>query len=59
MVIWRIPDAPPPSEHRYKYRLVYGVEGTRAVGFDGERGKGDHKPVDNTEPPMSLPTWIG
>lgn len=51
MVIWRVPEALPPSEHQYKYRLVYVVEGTRVVGFDNERGKGDHKHVDDTETP--------
>lgn len=27
MVVWRVPDPVPPSEHRFKYRLVYVVAG--------------------------------
>ena len=42
MVIWRVPAPVPPSGHGYKYRLVYVVEGRRVIGFDNERGKGDH-----------------
>jgi len=41
-VIWRVPWPVPPCTHRYKYRLVYIVDGRRVVGFDNERGKGDH-----------------
>ncbi len=33
----------PPSGHSYKYRLVYIVDGQRIIGFDNERGKGDHQ----------------
>lgn len=42
-VIWQVPEPVPPSEHHYKYRLVYVVAGERVVGYDNERGKGDHK----------------
>ena len=42
MAVWRVPAPVPPSRHCYKYRLVYLVEGQRAIGFDNERGKGDH-----------------
>jgi len=42
-VIWEVPEPVPPSEHRIKYRLVYIVAGVRVVGYDNERGKGDHK----------------
>jgi hypothetical protein len=40
--IWRVPDPVPPSAHRFKYSLYYGRGGRRLVGFDNERGKGDH-----------------
>lgn len=43
IAIWRVPESIRPSEHSYKYRLVYVVEGVRIVGYDNERGKGDHK----------------
>lgn len=48
-VIWQVPEPVPPSEHRYKYRLVYVVAGERVVGYDNERGKGDHRHYGDTE----------
>jgi len=51
IVIWHLPEPVPPSEHPYKYRLVYVVEGKRIVGYDNERGKGDHKHLGNREEP--------
>ncbi len=42
-VIWDVPQAVRPSTHRIKYRLVYVVDGVRVVGYDNERGKGDHR----------------
>lgn len=49
MVVWRVPQPVPPSVHPYKYRLVYIVEGIRVVGFDNERGKGDHCHLEGRE----------
>jgi hypothetical protein len=49
MVIWEVPDPVPPSEHRYKYRLVYLEAGRRVIGFDNERGKGDHRHDGDSE----------
>ena len=43
MVVWRVPAPVPPSRHRFKYRLVFVRAGGRIVGYDNERGKGDHK----------------
>lgn len=54
MVIWQVPTPVPPSEHPYKYRLVYIVEGKRVIGYDNERGKGDHKHVGDAELPYSF-----
>jgi hypothetical protein len=42
-VIWRVPEPVPPTHHGFKYRLVYIVDGRRVVGFDNERGRGDHR----------------
>lgn len=42
-VIWKVPEPVPPARHGYKYRLVYVVHGERVVGYDNERGKGDHR----------------
>ncbi|QTR47232.1 hypothetical protein J9253_04650 [Thiothrix litoralis] len=51
ILIWRVPKPVSPSEHPYKYRLVYIVEGKRVVGYDNERGKGDHKHIQGAELP--------
>lgn len=50
-VIWQVPQPVPPSEHPYKYRLVYIADGERVVGYDNERGKGDHKHLNGEEIP--------
>lgn len=49
MVVWRVPQPVPPSEHPFKYRLVFVRNGQRLVGYDNERGKGDHKHLDERE----------
>jgi hypothetical protein len=41
-VTWKVPQPVPPTTHGFKYRLVYARGGQRIVGFDNERGKGDH-----------------
>jgi hypothetical protein len=56
MVIWRVPNAVKGSRHAYKYRLFYGRPGERIVGFDNERGKGDHCHLDGKERPYSFTT---
>ena len=48
-VIWKVPAPVRPSEHRLKYRLVYLVNGKRIVGYDNERGKGDHRHLPGAE----------
>lgn len=54
MVVWRLPQPVPPSQHAIKYRLVYLRDGERAVGYDNERGKGDHKHIDGQEFPYTF-----
>jgi Family of unknown function (DUF6516) len=49
MVIWRVPEPVPPTTHGLKYRLFYGKDGERIVGYDNERGKGDHRHVKGRE----------
>ena len=49
MVIWKLPHSVVGSRHDYKYRLFYGYEGQRIVGYDNERGKGDHRHIDGRE----------
>ena len=54
IVIWKVPKPVPPTEHGYKYRAVYVVDGVRIVGFDNERGKGDHCHIDGKEIPYAF-----
>lgn len=53
MVLWRVPlPVPlpvPPSAHSLKYSLFYGGPGVREVGYDNERGKGDHRHFQGVE----------
>jgi hypothetical protein len=49
--VWLVPSPVPPSTHRYKYSLYYGYPGERVVGYDNERGKGDHKHLKGEELP--------
>jgi hypothetical protein len=49
MVLWRVPLPVSPSAHRLKYSLFYGRPGIRKVGYDNERGKGDHRHFRGTE----------
>ena len=41
--IWHVATPVLPSRHRYKYSLAYVVNGNRLIGYDNERGKGDHR----------------
>ena len=43
MVFWRVPLPVPPTAHGLKYSLYFGRPGVREVGYDNERGKGDHR----------------
>ncbi|MEI8394116.1 MAG: DUF6516 family protein [Rhodospirillaceae bacterium] len=49
--IWGLVESVPPCEHRLKYSLFYGYPGCRLVGYDNERGKGDHRHLGETETP--------
>ena len=49
LVVWRVPEPVPPSEHGFKYRAIYAINGARVVGFDNERGKGDHCHIRGVE----------
>lgn len=54
MVVWRVPEPVPPTTHGFKYRLVYIIDGRRVLGFDNERGKGDHRHLDGAECPYTF-----
>lgn len=53
MVIWEVPSPIKGSSHSYKYRLYWGRD-VRMVGYDNERGKGDHCHLDGEERPYKF-----
>ncbi len=52
MVVWEVPEPVPGCGHALKYRLAYVVDGTCALRFDNEAGKGDHVHKGNEERPV-------
>ena len=52
--IWLVPEPVPLATHRFKYSLVYVERGTRVIGFDNERGKGDHQHLYGAETPYDF-----
>ncbi|WP_244490087.1 DUF6516 family protein [Rhizobium sp. Root483D2] len=47
--VWRVPVSVPPTSHFLKYSLFYGRPGERMIGYDNERGKGDHRHYGDRE----------
>ncbi len=43
LVLWRVPEPLAGSNHDFKYRLAYVVNGECVLRFDNEAGKGDHR----------------
>jgi hypothetical protein len=56
MTMWRVPQPVPPTTHGLKHSLFYGRPGARLVGYDNERGKGDHRHFLDREGPYQ---WLG
>jgi hypothetical protein len=54
--IWLLPKANAERPHRLKYSLFYGRPGERIVGYDNERGKGDHRHYHGVEEPYLFST---
>lgn len=48
-VVWRLPQSDDERRHGLKYSLVYIRDGRRVVGYDNERGKGDHRHYGDIE----------
>jgi Family of unknown function (DUF6516) len=59
LVIWEVPEPVPGSTHSYKYRLAYIVSGVCRVRYDNERGKGDHRHLDDVESPYAFRSLEG
>ena len=56
MVLWRVSAPVQPSTHSLKYSPFYGRPGVREIGYDNERGKGDHRHFQGVETPY---TFVG
>jgi len=54
VVIWRVPEPVRGSDHPYKYRAAFIVDGECVLRFDNEAGKGDHIHVGNKERPYEF-----
>jgi hypothetical protein len=54
--LWLLPASVPGSTHRFKYSLFYGYKGRRVIGYDNERGKGDHRHRYDVEEPYLFTT---
>lgn len=53
-VVWALADPVPGSQHCYKYRLAYVVNGVCVIRYDNESGKGDHKHMGSCEYPVTF-----
>jgi hypothetical protein len=49
MKIWEVATPVVGSAHKPKYSLFYGANGKRLVGYDNERGKGDHRYIEDRQ----------
>lgn len=49
VVIREVNPAVPGSQHNFKYSMAYIVDGVCVMRYDNERGKGDHKHIDDQE----------
>ena len=56
MTIWKVPISVEGSTHLLKYSLFYGRAGERIIGYDNERGKGDHRHIKGREEPYVFST---
>ena len=54
--IWKLPRPNEERPHGYKYSLFFGRPGERLVGYDNERGKGDHKHIKGLQSPYEFVT---
>jgi hypothetical protein len=49
--MWEIAAPTADRQDRYKYSLVYIVDGVRVIGYDNGEGKGDHRHFWDKEKP--------
>jgi hypothetical protein len=49
--VWKLPEPTVERPHGFKYSLFFGRNGRRLVGYDNEKGKGDHRHYGRREEP--------
>ncbi len=49
VVLWELPYKAQNQRHGFKYRLHYGLPGKTLVRYDNEKGKGDHRHIEDRE----------
>jgi hypothetical protein len=49
LVLWQVQKAVVGSNHGFKYRLAYVVQGVCVIRYDNEVGKGDHRLIGGKE----------
>lgn len=54
IVVWHVPRPVRGSEHPFKYRCAFVVQGRPVLRFDNEAGKGDHMHWDDEERPYAF-----
>ena len=61
LVLWRLPISVASSDHAFKYRLAFVVDGVCMLRYDNEAGKGDHRHIGTLEEayPFSNPRHDG
>nr|EES51592.1 MAG: hypothetical protein UBAL3_95680029 [Leptospirillum ferrodiazotrophum] len=58
IVIWRLDHPDSERNHGFKYRLFYGRNGQRIVGYDNEKGKGTIDITGIVKNRMCSQRWI-
>jgi len=56
VVLWHLPEPVPGSAHPFKYRLALVVNGECVLRYDNERGKGDHRHIEDREEVVEFTT---
>ena len=49
IVVWHVPKPVSGSQHVFKYRLAFVVDGVCVLRYDNETGKGDHRHAGDDE----------
>lgn len=52
--VWKLPATSEERPHGLKYSLFFGRDGERIVGYDNERGKGDHRHYRRRQEPYAF-----